>query len=339
MFMLEFLTKIKEGSPGFLLCLFLGTAVIIITQYVGAPVMLLAIIMGLILHAFNFIKTLEPGINWSSRGLLYTGVALMGLRIDIADLSQAGIFAPTLIFLTLGATLFAGYTIARAFGASKDFSILMSGAVSICGVSAAAAIYTALDDYPTRDEELAITVAGITVLSTISMIVYPVLSHALGLNSLGSGILMGGGIHNVSQSVGAGYAMSPEAGDLSLLLKLLRVSMLLPIVILVSVLWGKNAKTPYPTLGAKIKANAPPFLIVFLILAILSCANLVPAPLTGIGNQAAHWALVISLVAIGIKTDLRQVLSVGLKPLIAMTLTTLLMAIILLAGSFMIGKI
>lgn len=324
---------------GFLLCFLLGATAIYISKYVGAPVMLLAIIIGLILHALNAITALEPGINWSSRGLLYAGVALMGLRIDFTDLSQAGFMAPALVLLTLVATLFIGYAISRAFGQSKDFSILMSGAVGICGVSAAAAICTALDDCSSRDEELAITVAGITVLSTITMIVYPIAAHALNLDTLGNGILMGGGIHNVSQAVGAGYAMSPEAGDLSVLLKLLRVSMLLPIVILVSVLWGKNAKTPYPTLGAKIKANAPPFLVIFLILAILSCLNLVPASVTNIGNEAAHWALVVSLIAIGIKTDMRQILTVGIKPFIAMTLITLLMAAILLLGIFVMGII
>jgi len=304
-----YLTRIKGSTLGFFLCLILGAIAIFVSNYTGAPVMLLAIIIGLTLHALNSIAPLKTGINWSSRGLLYIGVALMGLRIDIADLSQAGWLAPSLVLLTLAATLFGGYAIARAFGQSKDFSILISGAVGICGVSAAAAICTALDDSSSRNQELAITVAGVTVLSTIAMIVYPITAHALNLDTLGNGILMGGGIHNVSQAVGAGYAMSPEAGDLSVLLKLLRVSMLLPIVILVSVLWGKNAKTPYPTLGAKIKANAPPFLVIFFILAVLSCLNLVPASVTHIGNEAAHWALVVSLIAIGMKTDMRQVLN------------------------------
>jgi len=335
----DYLIKIKDGMPGFLLCLLLGAAAINVSKYIGAPVMLLAIIIGLILHALDAVQVLKKGINWSSRGLLYGSVALMGLRIDFTDLSQAGFIAPTLVLLTLVVTLFGGYAIARSFGQSKDFSILMSGAVGICGVSAAAAISTALDDCATRNEELAITVAGITVLSTMVMIVYPIAAHAFELNTLGNAILMGGGIHNISQAVGAGYAMSPEAGDLSVLLKLLRVSMLLPIIILVSVMWGKNAKTPYPSLGAKIKANAPPFLIVFLILAILSCLNLVPDPITKIGNEAAHWALVVSLVAIGIKTDMRQVLTVGVKPLIVMTLITLFMFTILLGGIFLIGTI
>jgi len=325
-------SNIKDGTAGFLVCLLLGASAIYITKVLGIPVMLMAIIIGLILHRLFSVGKLQPGINWSARGLLYAGVALMGLRIDLTDLSQAGLVAPLLVLLTLVATLFGGFLIARAFGQTKEFSILMSGAVGICGVSAAAAICAALDDCESRNEELAITIAGITALSTITMIAYPIVSHLLELDILGAAILMGGGIHNVSQAVGAGYAISPEAGDLSVLLKLLRVSILLPVVIMVSVMWGKNAATPYPSLGAKIRDNAPPFLIVFLILAALNCLSLVPQSITQIGNYAAHWALVVSLVAIGIKTDMRQVLSVGYKPLLAMIIMTIMMAAILLSG-------
>jgi len=328
---------ISDKFPGVLLCIIFSAIAVYLSNIISVPVMLLAIILGLILHALNSVEILKNGINWSSRGLLYIGVALMGLRIDVSDLSQAGFMAPTLVLLTLIATLFAGFFIARIFGQSKDFSILMSGAVAICGVSAAAAICTALDDCETRNSELAITVAGITVLSTLVMIFYPILAHALGLSDLGSGILMGGSIHNVSQALGAGYAVSAEAGDLTVLLKLLRVSMLMPIVILISLMWGKNAATPYPSLGAKIRANSPLFLVVFFVLALLSCFQLVPQQITQAGNFTAHWALVISLVAIGIKTNMREVLTIGLKPLIAMTLTTAFMAAIILAGAYLIG--
>lgn len=337
--MTDLVSELSKNLAGTLFCLVLGAGAIYLSGIIGIPVMLLAIIAGLILHALYSVQALKPGFDWCARGLLYMGVALMGLRIDITDLSQAGFIAPLIVLIALVATLFAGYAIGRAFGLSKDFSILMSGAVGICGISAAAAICTALDDCPSRNQELAITVAGITVLSTITMILYPIAAHAFNLDVLANGILMGGGIHNVSQAVGAGYAMSPEAGDLSVLLKLLRVSMLLPIVIIISVLWGKNAKTPYPTMGAKIRANAPPFLVVFLILAVLSCLKLIPPAVTGIGNEAAHWALVVSLVAIGVKTDMRQVLTVGMKPLFVMSLSTLLMAAILLGGIISISLI
>ncbi|MBT5836069.1 MAG: putative sulfate exporter family transporter, partial [Hellea sp.] len=191
------LSKIKDYSPGLLVCILAGILAAYISKITMVPVMLLAIIIGLLLHVLNSVSILKDGINWSSRGLLYAGVALMGLRIDLTDLSQVGFMAPLFVILTLITTLLVGYAIARALGQSKDFSILMSGAVGICGVSAAAAICSALEDNPLRDAQLAITVAGITVLSTLAMLLYPFISNALNLNILESGIFMGGGIHNV----------------------------------------------------------------------------------------------------------------------------------------------
>ena len=326
------LSKIKNYTPGLLVCILAGILAAHISKITMIPVMLLAIIIGLLLHVLNSVSILKDGINWSSRGLLYTGVALMGLRIDLTDLSQVGFMAPLFVILTLITTLLVGYAIARASGQSKDFSILMSGAVGICGVSAAAAICSALEDNPLRDAQLAITVAGITVLSTLAMLLYPFISNALNLNILESGIFMGGGIHNVSQAVGAGYAVSNEAGDLAVIFKLIRVSMLLPVIIIISLVWGKGSSTPYPNVRSKLKASTPPFLVVFCLLALLSCLNIVPDLAKNAGNISAHWALIISLVAIGIKTDTRLVMKVGAMPLTIMTLTTAFMGAMLLIG-------
>jgi uncharacterized integral membrane protein (TIGR00698 family) len=326
------LSKIKDYSPGLLVCILAGILAAYISEITMTPVMLLAIIIGLLLHVLNSVSILKDGINWSSRGLLYAGVALMGLRIDLTDLTQIGFMAPLFVIITLITTLIAGYAIARALGQPKDFSILMSGAVGICGVSAAAAICSALKDNPLRDAQLAITVAGITVLSTLAMLLYPFISNALNLNILESGIFMGGGIHNVSQAVGAGYAVSNEAGDLAVIFKLIRVSMLLPVIIIISLVWGKGSSTPYPNVRSKLKASTPPFLIVFCLLAFLSCLNIIPDLAKNAGNISAHWALIISLVAIGIKTDMKLVMKVGAKPLTIMTLTTIFMGAMLLVG-------
>lgn len=326
------LSKYKGYTPGLLVSILAGILAAYISEITVIPVMLLAIIIGLLLHVLNSVSILKDGINWSSRGLLYTGVALMGLRIDLTDLSQVGFMAPLFVILTLITTLLVGYAIARALGQSKDFSILMSGAVGICGVSAAAAICSALEDNPLRDAQLAITVAGITVLSTLAMLLYPFISNALNLNILESGIFMGGGIHNVSQAVGAGYAVSNEAGDLAVIFKLIRVSMLLPVIIIISLVWGKGSSTPYPNVRSKLKASTPPFLVVFCLLALLSCLNIVPDLAKNAGNISAHWALIISLVAIGIKTDTRLVMKVGAMPLTIMTLTTAFMGAMLLIG-------
>lgn len=328
---------VKAAMPGLLFCTIIGTISLYFSTVAHAPVMLVAIILGLFFHPLNAIVSLQNGIDWCAKNLLYIGVALMGLRIDFGDLSQLGFTAPALVIFALFATLVLGFFVGKALVKNDSFSILMSGAIAICGVSAAAAICAALDETKSRNQELAITVAGITILSTLTMIILPIIAHALDLSDLGSGILMGGSIHNVSQAVGAGYAMSAEAGDVTVLLKLLRVSMLLPIVIIVSVTWGKNAATPYPNMRSKIRANSPNFLIAFFILAVLSCLHVVPPVVTEIGNTAARYALIISLAAIGVKTALIDVLKVGAKPLVIMTGMTIFMTSVILGGIYIIG--
>ena len=130
----------KSGIPGFIFCSLIGLVAINFSNMSGAPVMLVAVILGLFFHPLNAVPALQKGISWCARNLLYIGVALMGLRIDFADLSQAGFAAPALVLCALFAALIFGFIIGKALGEDNSFSVLMSGAVAICGVSAAAAI-------------------------------------------------------------------------------------------------------------------------------------------------------------------------------------------------------
>jgi len=331
------LEKLSDPMRGITVCGLIGGFAILGSELYQAPVMLAAIILGLVVHFLAGIEELKAGIDWCAKPLLYIGVALLGLRIDVGDLNSAGYAIPALVIFALIATIGIGFLTSRMLGQTKGFSFLIGSAVAICGVSAAAAICASMEDCETRDQELTITVAGITVLSTLVMLFYPVLAQAIGLSDIAAGVLMGGSIHNVSQAVGAGLAISDNAGDMAVLTKLLRVSMLLPIVFLIAIVVGRRSAANEASFGQKFRAYFPPFLIVFFILAVLSCLHLIPAPVTSIGKELANVALVVSLVAIGIKTDLKQVVTVGGKPLLAMTLTTVAMAAIVLTGIYVIG--
>lgn len=326
--------KLSDHMRGITVCGLIGGFAILGAQLYLVPVMLAAIVLGLVVHFLAAIEELQAGINWCAKNLLYIGVALLGLRIDIADLSEAGFLIPALVLFTLLATIGAGYCISRLLGQSKGFSFLIGGSVAICGVSAAAALCSSMEDCDTREQELAITVAGITVLSTVVMLFYPIMAQAIGMSDTAAGVLMGGSIHNVSQAVGAGLSISDNAGDMAVLTKLLRVSMLLPIVFIIAIFTGRKTAASKPNLGQKITAYFPPFLIVFFCLALLSCLQLVPETVKYTGKELANIALVVSLVAIGIKTDLKQVVTVGAKPLLAMTITTAVMAAMILIGIY-----
>ncbi|MGB0907810.1 MAG: YeiH family protein [Maricaulaceae bacterium] len=324
----------RSYGPGFVFCALLGVAALALSEVSNIPVMMLALIFGLCFHKLSTTPSLCKGVGWTSRKLLYIGVALLGLRIDISDLSQAGWAASAFVFAALALTLLFGTFTARVFGENRQFGLLMGGSVAICGISAAAAICSAMDDCESRDRELTITIAGITGLSTIAMILYPLVAHNLSLTAAQTGLFLGGSIHNVSQAVGAGYSLTPETGDITVIFKLLRVSALLPVIICISLVSGTVSKLQNPSLGKKISAYFPPFLMAFIGLAALSCFNVVPDTVTQIGNDTAKWCLIISLVAIGIKTNLRDVFTHGKKPLLAMTLTTAFMAGIILLGIY-----
>jgi len=146
---------------------------------------------------------------------------------------------------------------------------------------------------PSRDRDLALTVAGVTVMSTVAMIVYPVLSQWLHHCEVQAGIFLGSSIHDVAQVVGAGYSISDEVGNNATLVKLMRVSALLPVVLTISLIFRKQnteKDNQKPSLF-------PPFLI-------------------------AH-----ALVAIGLKTDLKSIASVGKMPLIHLISLTLFLAL------------
>lgn len=325
--------------PGVVFCAMLGGGAIVISQATGFPPLMLAVIIGISLHGLAANPVLKDGVCWTGHSLLYIGVALHGLRIDIADLASAGWISASIVIGVLGLTILFGVGFARLLKQDRTFGILMSGAVAICGTSAAAAICSALPKCEERDRQLAITIAGITGLSTLAMFVYPVIANTLDLSDAEAGLFFGGSIHNVSQALGAGYSVSGETGDITTVLKMLRVSMLLPIVFLISVLSTARATGQGASAPSSIGSYFPPFLIVFAILAVINCLQLVPAAVADWGNQAAQWALIVSLAAIGMSTSIAEVFAHGKRPLFVMTITTGFMAAAILTSLYVTRSI
>ena len=167
--------------------------------------------------------------------MLRFGVALLGARITIDQIGGLGWYNGGLVVAAVVATIGFGMLAARVLGQSRRFGILTGGATAICGASAAIAIATVLPRDETSERELIFTVAGVTALSTLAMIVYPV-DGRVARDSMRTqaGIFLGGTIHDVAQVVGAGYSISPEVGDYAVLTKMLRVAMLLPVVMALS---------------------------------------------------------------------------------------------------------
>mgnify|MGYP003896376767 CR=1 FL=1 len=156
----------------------------------------------------------------------------LGARITLVQLGGLGWFNGALIVAGVLATIGFGMVVSRMLGLDRRLGILTGGATAICGASAAIAIATVLPRTETSERELVFTIAGVTVLSTLAMVVYPLIVTGLGLSPDDAGIFLGGTIHDVAQVVGAGYGMSKETGDAATIVKLLRVAMLMPVVVI-----------------------------------------------------------------------------------------------------------
>src|SRR5210317_1543229 len=231
---------VRAMMPGLLLSATIALAVRFISDQLGGPAMLYALLFGM---AFNFLTEDErfaAGIYFASRNILRIGVALLGLRITTGEVMALGWPVVALILATVIATILIGALVGRAFGLKPDQSVLSAGAVAICGASAALAISSVLPSHKDHERNTIMTVAGVTALSTVAMVAYPVLVSYLGYDDVTAGVFLGATIHDVAQVAGAGYIISDQSGEISTLVKLIRVACLVPAVIAISLIMRRD---------------------------------------------------------------------------------------------------
>jgi uncharacterized integral membrane protein (TIGR00698 family) len=314
--------------PGAAVSIVFGIAAFAIATRYGAPSMLMALLIGLAGHFLYDFERIRPGVDWAARTVLRFGVALLGLRIAFSDVISIGAAPIALVLAAMAITLVTGVLMARMLGLSSAFGALSGGSVAVCGVSAAIAISSVLPKREHADRELAVTIAGVTTLSTVAMILYPLGNLILHLTDREMGVVLGGSIHDVAQVVGAGYSVSHEAGDAATFVKLLRVSALLPMVLAIYYWMGRGQTGD----GGGKTQFLPPFLIFFFVFAALNSLHCAPRPVVDAGVAASQWLLLISIAAIGIKTDLKKIVEVGWRPFALMVLQTLVMLVVVLGG-------
>jgi uncharacterized integral membrane protein (TIGR00698 family) len=311
--------------PGVLASAVVAAAATFLSQRYGAPVMLFALLLGL---AMNFLSAEGPcaaGIEFTARQVLRIGIALLGLRITATQVAALGWHPAALVVVSVLLTIGLSMLAARLLGFQALFGLLTGGATAICGASAALALAAALPAHPGKERATLFTVIGVSALSTLAMIVYPMLVHFLGLDMHVAGVFLGATIHDVAQVVGAGYGLSRETGDVATLVKLMRVSMLLPVIVFASLLTRARADA-----GAARPPLLPWFAVAFAALVAINSAGWIPPAARSLGSDVSGWFLVAAIAAIGMKTQLKEVTGVGIRPIALMVGETLFLAALVL---------
>jgi uncharacterized integral membrane protein (TIGR00698 family) len=324
--LVQFNDRVRELAPGISVSLVAAAAATFLSEHYGAPVMLFALLLGLSLNFLASEGKCKAGIEFTARTVLRLGVCLLGMRITLEQIAGLGWKPLALVVVLVVLTISLSVLAAKALGFQRLFGMLTGGATAICGASAALALAAALPNHPQKERATLFTVIGVSALSTLAMILYPMIANWFALSPELAGVFLGATIHDVAQVVGAGYSMSEETGDTATVVKLMRVAMLLPVIVVAAMITRMQ--------GAETGGQRPPllpwFAVGFLILACINSTGWVPSLVQGGINELSRWCLVVSIAALGMKTQLKELATVGIKPILLMIGETAFLAALVL---------
>lgn len=317
--------------PGSALCAVIALAATFVAQLHGGPQMLYALFFGIAFHHLGQEHRTRAGVELCARQLLRLGVGLLGVRITAAQIAALGGFTVAVVVLAVLGTLACGILLAPRLGLSRARGALSAGAVAICGASAALAIAAVLPREKHSSQFTLMVVLGVSTLSTLAMLLYPVISRALELPPELAGLFIGATIHDVAQVVGAGYTLGPQAGDGAVVVKLLRVALLAGVVLALGLAF-RSARERSGAGAADAPALVPGFLWLFVGAVALNSAGLLPAPVQDALGWTSRACLVLAVVALGMKTRFMQLAQTGWRPLVLILVETLWLAALVLAA-------
>ncbi|WP_343671194.1 YeiH family protein [Paraburkholderia heleia] len=262
------------------------------------------------------------GVNFSARKLLRIAVAFFGLRVSLQEIAQVGVPGLVESVVIVVSTLVIGTWVGmKLLKLDRDTAILTAAGSAICGAAAVLAFESTLQSKPHKS---AMAVGSVVLFGTLSMFLYPVLFRAgwLHLDTLGAGLFFGGTIHEVAQVVGAASNVSPEATHIATIVKMTRVMLLVPVLLVLGVWLNRAARSKATADGHAGHAGArklavPWFALGFLALVIVNSLHVLPETATHAVNTLDTFALTMAMTALGIETRVSQIRQAGPRALTA----------------------
>jgi len=273
-----------------------------------------------------------PGIGFSAKTLLEIAVMLLGASISAQAVMQAGFGLVIGIAAVVAAAIGASYGLCRLLGLPGRMAVLVACGNSICGNSAIAAVAPVIGAKP---EDVASSIAFTAILGVVVVLTLPLLVPALGLSESQYGVLAGLTVYAVPQVLAATLPVGIVSTQLGTLVKLVRVLMLGPVVVALSLLMGEARREAKP--GFSLGRFVPWFIIGFLFLAALRSLGLIPEAALGAVLPTAEILTVVSMAALGLGVDLKVLGRVGGRVTLAVTLSLVVLVAISLALIRLLG--
>ena len=336
------MATVRRTSPGLLLSTLVAIIAVIAVPLVAGlapiPAMVVALLIGIALNPLARRPLFQPGIVFCLKILLRWAVALLGLRVALGEIAALGLSTAILVIVSMAVTLAAGFVLARAFALERAYGALAGAGTAVCGASATLATSIVLPDYKGKETDVAFVVVAVNALSTLAMVLYPLICVWLGFDQQTTGVMLGATIHDVAQVVGAGYAVSDATGNTAVIVKLFRVFLMLPLVLVIGWLFARRAVA---TAAARIPI--PVFALVFVGLCVLnSIAAAFPAVTPAFAHikapliEASTWGLLIAISALGLGTSVTAIAALGWRHVATVIGTTLVILVVVTASLMML---
>ncbi|EPD94958.1 MULTISPECIES: YeiH family protein [Streptomyces] len=278
----------------------------------AVPMLTAAVVLGVAAAHLPGLRTVvrgtaRPGLTLAGKRLMRLGIVLLGLELSVGDVLGLG-WATVVMVLCVVAATFAGTVwLGRRLGLRGDQPVLVATGYSICGASAIGAVS---DVRGSDEEDVATSVALVTLCGTLAIAVLPLLHGPLGLDADQFGRWVGAGVHDVGQVVATAQTAGPDALGQAVLVKLLRVMMLAPLVAAM-VVAVRRRKGTAP--GGKRPPLVPLFVVGFLAAVALRTTGLLPGPLLDGAARVRELLLAAALFGLGSAVHLPTLARTGTR--------------------------
>jgi uncharacterized integral membrane protein (TIGR00698 family) len=279
---------------------------------------IIAVVFGVLGATFGRVESsFRPGLKVAGKRVLRMGIVLLGFRLSLGELGDLGPGALLSVAIVVVATFFGTQWLARRLGLSPSLGLLMATGYSICGASAIAAVEPFAD---ASEEEVAYSIALVTLCGTLAIVVLPSLGTLFGMSAHDFGSWVGASVHDVGQVVAAASTHGPESLKAAVVVKLVRVALLAPLLAMIAIAARRRSSGAPLADGAKHPPILPLFIVLFLIAVAVRSSGVVPdSSADGVFGRiktAETVLLAMGLVGLGSNVDLRSLRRVGGRPLV-----------------------
>ena len=282
-----------------------------------------------------FPQSFDKGVAFCTKTLLRTGIVLYGFRLTFQNLEEVGFSGVFTAFLIVSSTFIIGYLFGtKVLKLDREITILTSAGSAICGAAAVLATESVLKSPAYKS---AIAVSTVVVFGTIAMFLYPFLFKLgiLNLSDSNMGIYIGATLHEVAHAVGAGEALGENVSSNAVIVKMIRVMMLAPFLIVLSIWLLKTAvNSTIDNKDKKAKIIIPWFALMFIVVVAFNSFDLLSLQIVESINYLDSFILTVAMTALGMQTSFDKFKNVGLKPIY---LASVLFLWLIFAGYFIVS--